>query len=66
MCPWSHLSSMSMAFKNYSSTTGMITLSCPRCLVGVTDSRCKMLSFCRKIDSLSTVLNEFEMHSALC
>ena len=24
----------------------------------------KMLSFYRKIDSLSTVLNEFEMHSA--
>ena len=26
----------------------------------------KMLSFYRKIDSLSTVLNEFEMHSAFC
>ena len=26
----------------------------------------KMLSFCGKIDSLSTVLNEFEMHSAFC
>ena len=26
----------------------------------------KMLSFCRKIDSLSAVLNEFEIHSVLC
>ena len=26
----------------------------------------KILSFYRKIDSLTTVLNEFEMHSAFC
>ena len=26
----------------------------------------KMLSFCRKIGSLSTVLNEFQMHSVFC
>ena len=26
----------------------------------------KMLSYCRKIDSLSTMLNEFEMHSVFC
>ena len=26
----------------------------------------KMLSFCRKIDSLSAMLNEFEMHSVFC
>ena len=26
----------------------------------------KMLSFCMKIDSLSAMLNEFEMHSVFC
>ena len=26
----------------------------------------KMLSFCVKIDSLSAMLNEFEMHSVFC
>ena len=26
----------------------------------------KMLSFCRKIDSLRSLLNELEMHSVFC
>ena len=37
MCAWSHLSCVSMTFKNYSLTIGMMKLSCPRCLEGVTD-----------------------------
>ena len=52
----------------------MITISSTRCLEGISDRlMCnltfkddKMLSFCMKIDSLSAMLNEFEMHSVFC
>ena len=39
LAPWFSVQVLcSVTFKNYSSTTGMITLSCPRGLEGVTDS----------------------------
>ena len=60
MCAWSWLSSVSVSFKNYSSTPGWIMFSSRGCLEGVTDSlMCdlqlevgRMLIFYLETDSL--------------